>query len=80
MVGPKLECPRCKQHILDIHCYGESSLYMANHIICEPCFHVEDDEIESLGTNNLPETLTSYGPSNRWEVEHAVYLAGIRRY
>ena len=58
-------CPRCKQATLDPRNYGESGLYGANHKLCVPCFFDEDTETEERGTNNLPDVLDKYGPSNR---------------
>lgn len=61
----KLErCPRCKMMVLNRRDCGESGIYRSSHVICEPCFHAEDREIEECGTNNLPERLASYGPPN----------------
>lgn len=62
-----LTCPRCKQRTLNSRSYGVSSLYRSKHHICVPCFHAEDEEIEEKGSNNLPDVLASYGPSNEWE-------------
>ena len=58
-----LTCPRCKQRTLDLRNCGESAIYKSRHLICVPCFHEEDAEIEREG-NNLPERLASYGPKN----------------
>lgn len=59
-------CPRCKKRVLDTGDCGESALYGSRHLICEPCFHDEDAEIELRGTNDLPERLASYGQPNDW--------------
>jgi hypothetical protein len=59
-----LICPRCKQKVLDPRDHGESSLYGSDHAICVPCFFAEEIEQEEKGTNDLPEVLDSYGPSN----------------
>ena len=58
------KCPRCKEFVLDAHNNGTSSLYRSNHTICVPCFHAEDEQIETEGTNNLPDVLESYGEEN----------------
>lgn len=60
----KCYCPRCKKYTLDPSDCGESGLYMSNHLICNDCFIDEDDEIYDKGTNELPDTLESYGPVN----------------
>lgn len=57
-------CPRCKKATLDKNDCGESSIYRSRHLICNPCFFDEDKEIEEKGTNDLPETLKSYGYPN----------------
>lgn len=57
-------CARCRKNILQGETTGESSIYQSNHILCEPCFFAEDAEIEERGTNDLPDTLNKYGPSN----------------
>lgn len=57
-------CPRCKQRTLDPSNCGESALYRSRHIICVPCWHEEDAEIEREGGNNLPARLKAYGPEN----------------
>jgi hypothetical protein len=57
-------CPRCHKRTLNRADCGESGLYGSQHIICEPCFHDEDKEIDEKGTNDLPETLRRYGPPN----------------
>ena len=57
-------CPRCKQRVLDRNDCGESSLYRSRHLICNPCFHAEDAQIEQEGTNDLPLVLASYGGEN----------------
>lgn len=57
-------CPRCKQRTLDRDDCGESALYHSRHLICVPCFHDEDAEIEREGGNDLPKRLASYGPEN----------------
>jgi hypothetical protein len=62
-----LICPRCKQKCLNRSDYGESALYRSQHRVCVPCFHAEDAEIDWEGTNNLPETLRSYGPENDYD-------------
>jgi hypothetical protein len=59
-------CPRCKERVLDRRDCGESSLYKSRHLICNPCWEAEDEEIEEKGTNDLPETLASYGGANDW--------------
>lgn len=59
-----LICPRCKQRTLDPRSNGESALYKSRHLICVPCWHDEDAEIEREGTNNLPDRLRSYGREN----------------
>lgn len=59
-----LICPRCKQRCLDRNSYGESGIYRSRHRLCVPCWHAENDECDREGTNNLPETLKSYGPEN----------------
>ena len=59
-----LKCPRCKMQVLNPTDCGESSLYRSNHLICEPCFFAEEDEIEEMGTNDLPNTLAAYGGGN----------------
>lgn len=57
-------CPRCRKRVLDLADYGESGLYKSRHLIYNPCFEDEDAEMETKGTNNIPETLASYGPPN----------------
>lgn len=59
-----MQCPRCKQYSLDPADCGESGLYGSNHLICNPCFDAEDEEMEEAGTNDLPKTLALYGPAN----------------
>ena len=70
-MGPRqlarLTCPRCKQPFLNRSDYGESALYRSMHRLCVPCFYAEDAEIEREGTNDLPETLRSYGPDNDYD-------------
>ncbi|QIG70738.1 hypothetical protein EVB91_187 [Rhizobium phage RHph_I1_18] len=61
------KCPRCKQNVLNRSDCGESGLYRSQHLICEPCFHAEFDEIDEKGTNDLPETLAGYGPPNDFD-------------
>ena len=60
-------CPRCKERVLDRSNCGESGLYKSRHLICVPCFHAEDAEIDREGTNNLPDRLRDYGPENDYE-------------
>lgn len=62
-------CPRCKKRCLDERSCGESALFKSRHLICVPCFHDEDAEIEREGTNNLPSRLAAYGPKNDYETE-----------
>ncbi|ASY56453.1 hypothetical protein [Sinorhizobium sp. CCBAU 05631] len=62
-----LICPRCKQRVLNPNSYGESSIYRSRHRLCMPCWDAEHEEIEREGTNNLPETLKSYGPENDYD-------------
>ncbi|ABF71343.1 p095 [Rhizobium phage 16-3] len=57
-------CARCKVHFRDVRSSGSSSLYGSDHTLCEPCFFAEDAQIDEEGTNNLPDTLASYGPPN----------------
>lgn len=57
-------CPRCKRNVLDIADCGESGLYQSQHLLCVPCWLAEDKEIDAAGTNDLPETLKSYGKPN----------------
>lgn len=57
-------CPRCKKRALDHDSYGESGIYRSNHRLCVPCWEAENAEIDERGTNNLPETLASYGRPN----------------
>lgn len=57
-------CPRCKKRVLDRSDCGESGLFQSNHLICNSCFEDEDNEIWETGTNDIPETLNSYGPAN----------------
>lgn len=59
-----LVCPRCKRRCLNPDDYGESGIYKSKHRVCVGCFHDEDEEIEREGTNDLPETLKTYGPEN----------------
>lgn len=58
-------CARCKTFFPNARCTGESGIYGAHHLLCEPCFLDEDEEITEKGTNNLPERLEHYGPPNR---------------
>lgn len=57
-------CPRCKQRVLDHDSYGESGIYRSMHRLCFPCWEEESQEIDAKGTNDLPETLASYGAPN----------------
>ena len=57
-------CPRYRRLCLDKTDCSESSLYRSHHLICNQCFDNEDDEIEAKGTNDLPDTLATYGPRN----------------
>lgn len=59
-----LTCPRCKQRVLNLDDCGESAIYRSRHLICVPCFHDEDAEIDREGGNDLPKTLAAYGHSN----------------
>lgn len=63
-LGMLEKCPRCKELTLNRRNCGESSIYGARHVICVPCFFEEEVEQEEKGTNNLPEILAGYGPSN----------------
>jgi len=60
-------CPRCKRNVNLMNSYGESQLYRSYHRICMGCWNAEADEIDRCGSNNLPETLASYGPPNDFE-------------
>lgn len=60
-------CPRCKLRRLDRNNYGESGIYRSRHRLCSDCFDDEDKEIEAAGTNDLPDTLASYGPENDYD-------------
>lgn len=60
-------CPRCKPRRLDHNNYGESGIYRSRHRLCLSCFDDEDKEIEQAGTNDLPETLASYGAENDYD-------------
>lgn len=62
-----LNCPRCKQRVLNPNSYGESGIYRSCHRLCMPCWDAEEAEIDREGTNNLPETLKSYGPENDYD-------------
>lgn len=62
----KFICARCKKPVRRGEPEGMSSIYKSKHLLCEPCFLAEDDEIEIEGTNNLPETLKKYGAANDW--------------
>lgn len=62
--GYQQYCARCKKNISDGETTGESQIYMSHHILCEPCFFDEEREIDEAGTNNLPDTLKSYGKTN----------------
>jgi len=56
-------CARCGRYIGNATSTGESSLYNPGPVgilLCEPCFHAEDAEIEAAGRNDLPETLRAY--------------------
>lgn len=57
-------CARCKQTFIGARSSGQSALYGARHILCEPCFFDEDEQIDERGTNNLPDTLERYGEPN----------------
>ena len=57
-------CPRCKKLTLNFLDCGESGLYKSKHLLCVPCFHDEEVEIDAAGTNDLPETLKKYGSPN----------------
>lgn len=59
-------CPRCKRRVLDHDSYGESAIYRSQHRLCNPCWDAEKDEIDHVGTNDLPATLAGYGPPNDW--------------
>lgn len=60
-------CPRCKQRVNLMDIYGESGIYQSYHRLCLPCWDDEAAEIDRRGTNNLPDTLASYGPANDFE-------------
>lgn len=66
-----LNCPRCKQRCLDLRNCGESALYRSRHLICVPCWHKEDAEIDREGTNNLPVVLAGYGLENDYGYDYA---------
>jgi hypothetical protein len=55
-------CPRCSNLIHRGEATDESAIYGSHNIpdLCEPCFLDEEVEIESAGTNDLPETLEWY--------------------
>ncbi len=56
-------CARCGKDISNECSTGESGLYNPGPVgilLCEPCFHDEEAEIDDVGTNNLPETLKAY--------------------
>lgn len=64
---------------------GESGLYNPNGSIelCEPCFFLEDDLIEEVGGNNIPNALEAYrvmlGESTMLLGEAKVAAAAVRR-
>jgi ribosomal protein L32 len=58
------KCPRCKQYVLDHNNYGESAIYNSRHRLCNSCWENEYEEINSVGTNDIPATLAGYGPPN----------------
>ena len=64
-----INCPRCKRRCLNPNDYGESGIFQSCHRLCVDCFPDEDKEIEKAGTNDLPETLNSYGPENDYRPE-----------
>jgi len=58
-----MKCARCKETILPCCTTGESAIYGSCHILCEPCFFSEDEEINEHG-NVMPDTLLRYGVPN----------------
>lgn len=62
-----LICPRCKQRCLNPRSYSESGIYRSRHRLCNPCGDAEDAEIDEKGTNDLPETLATYGSANDYD-------------
>lgn len=59
-----MRCAACKRQIRDRETQCESSLYGSRHILCEPCGQSEETQIDTAGTNNLPELLSTYGHPN----------------
>lgn len=64
-------CPKCKQRVLNLNDCGESGLYKSRHLLCVPCWHRESEEIDRLGTNDLPLVLKAYGPENDYSEDWA---------
>ena len=59
-------CPRCNKRCLGDD-YGESGIYRSRHRLCMTCWDAEAAEIDREGTNDLPDTLKSYGPENDYD-------------
>lgn len=58
-------CPRCRCCKIDRDDdFARSNLKGANHTLCIPCYLDEDQEIMAACTNDLPNILANYGPSN----------------
>lgn len=56
------KCARCGKIIHRLDCTGESQVYSPRkpYTLCEPCYLAEDAEIETAGTNKLPEVIAAY--------------------
>jgi len=56
-------CARCRKPVDQSECLGESGIYSPTgraFTLCEQCFLDEDMEIDSAGTNDIPELLDEY--------------------
>jgi hypothetical protein len=60
-------CARCRSSIGEHETDGESGIYSPDRefILCEACFLEEDAEIETEGTNNLPDRIKQYCENER---------------
>lgn len=61
-------CANCSINIFYAKAIGVSSIYNAQDkdfagqdiLLCEPCFFIEENEINVAGSNNLPHALDHY--------------------
>jgi DNA-directed RNA polymerase subunit RPC12/RpoP len=57
-------CAACGRALIRGDTRWESAIYGSHHILCEPCGHDEEQLIDNVGTNDLPNILELYGPPN----------------